>query len=228
MSSSGISGNRAVSTQAWVPPWELASISLYSFSTENHAYGLPLSLTLEISTLVTQGKVSLAFSYSVNSSKTVTYDRVLIMASKAINASILVNGYSVTPVGNYYDAELVFGGGYDAEATDFTSMDASLSLSYVLPNGTQVRPRSLFGFGSDTAETAYGIKTVLINGTPTVEPGKPNLAASFSQLIYPLSALARQEPLIVHPTPNILLEELLLLGIAAIFIAYQEVEIKPK
>ncbi|MGC8631023.1 MAG: thermopsin [Thermoprotei archaeon] len=228
MSSSRISGNGAVLTQAWVPPWGLASASLYSFSTGSQGYGLPLSATLEISTFVTQGKVALAFSYSLNGRKTVTYDRVLLTASKAINASIFVNGYSMTPVGNYYDAELVFGGGYDAEATDFTSMGASLSLSYVLSNGTQVRPRSLFGFGSDTAETAYGIKTVLVNGTPTVKAGKPNLAASFSKLTYRLPALATQEALIVHPTLNVLPEELLLLGIAAIFITYQETQIKAK
>ncbi|WP_449462273.1 thermopsin [Tardisphaera miroshnichenkoae] len=220
MSSSRVSGYGEVATQPWAPPWARAASSVYSYVTANSSYSLPFTITLKTAVFRESTGVEVCFGAALNGNNS-TYDRVLIDESTPFNASLVIDGYSMTPVGNYYDAELVFGGGYGGEATQFTSMSSSLSMAYVLVNGSEVRPRSLFGFGSDTAESAYNLVTTCTSGIPHVMIGNPDLSKSFSFLSYPLPQMSvKVEPLSKPQAPP-LLEEVMLLILAIAFTAYQ-------
>ncbi len=220
MSSSHVSGYGEVATQPWAPPWARAASSVYSYVTSNSSYSLPFIITLKTAVFRETAGVEVCFGAALDGVNS-TYDRVLISESAPFNASLVVNGYSMTPVGNYYDAELVFGGGYGGEATEFTSMSSSLSMAYVLNNGSEVRPRSLFGFGSDTAESAYNLVTTCTSGTPQVRIGTPDLSKSFSFLSYPLPSMDVKSEPFREPQAPPLLQGIVLLILAIAFIAYQ-------
>jgi thermopsin len=161
--------------------WQQGDQYYYGYSTATTSYSLPLQLLLPISVSSSHNSITLTFGYQVNGGPRVTYDTVTITEpSSVINASILVSGYRMTPSGNYYDAELVFGGEENGEATTFTSMNSELMLFYRMPNGTFVSPYAAYEFGSDTAESAYNLQTVLQNGNAFVTIGSPD----FSSYIY--------------------------------------------
>ena len=161
--------------------WQQGDQYYYGYSTAATSYSLPLQLLLPISVSSSHNSITLTFGYQVNGGPRVTYDTVTITEpSSVINASILVSGYRMTPSGNYYDAELVFGGEENGEATTFTSMNSELMLFYRMPNGTYVSPYAAYEFGSDTAESAYNLQTVLQNGNAFVTIGSPD----FSSYIY--------------------------------------------
>jgi len=222
MRGSRISGNGTVQTEPWVPPWARSAASVYSYVSASRKYSLPLSLLLETSVSSQDGYAVVEFWGTAGGSGGM-YDAVRIAEEGLRSASLLVSGYSMTPVGNYYDAELVFGGGYGGEATEFTSMRASLSLAYVLTNGSSSIPRSLYGFGSDTAESAYNLVTTCVQGQPAVEVGTPNLDISFSELRYPVPTPIRQVQ--KRGTSSFLLtEDALLVTSALLFSAYLWVE----
>jgi len=220
MSSSRVSGYGEVATQPWAPPWARAASSVYSYVTTNFTYFLPFTITLKTAVFRENTGVEICFGAALNGAND-TYDRVFIAETGSFNASLTVNGYSMTPVGNYYDAELVFGGGYGGEATQFTSMSSSLSMAYVLTNGSEVRPRSIFGFGSDTAESAYNLVTVCPSGTPEVRIGSPDLSKSFSLLSYPLPQMYVKPESLPKLQKLPLLQEAALLMIAIAFVVYQ-------
>jgi len=221
VSSSRISGRGAVSTETWVPPWALAASSLYSYYSGYTNYGLPLTLRLATSVSLTSYGVEVDFYYSKGGSAYACYDAVRVLVPDLVNASIFISGYSMTPVGNYYDAEFVFGGGYGGEETYFSSASSSLSMSYVLVNGSSVLPRYLFGFGSDTAESAFDLKTTLRNGIPYVEVGKPDLGAGFSTLSYAPLPVATANKATPPFKPLLLMEEWIALLISIVFLTYQ-------
>jgi len=179
--SSAISGGGSISNSIGYQPILNRLISFYSYATQNISYTLPLDLLLPIAVSSSGNRVVIYFGYQTYDNPSVTYDRVTITEpGMVLNASILIDGFIRTPIGNYYDAELVFGGENSGELTTFTSMNASLDLYYVMPNGTMTGPASLYTFGSDTAEAAYNLETTLVNGTPTVVIGSPNFEASFT------------------------------------------------
>jgi len=107
---------------------------------------------------------------------TIFYDNVTI--PNVNNYSILVTPYYYTPStltnsSNYYDAELIFGGESDGENTTFSSMNATLNL-YYNKNRTLEEFPSYYSFGRDTAERAYNLNTLIMNGTGRVEIGALN------------------------------------------------------
>ncbi|MGC8632574.1 MAG: thermopsin [Thermoprotei archaeon] len=222
VSDSKIRGKGAVATEPWVPPWARSTASVYSYVTGSAKYTLPISLLLETSVSDESGNVVIEFGATEDGSGGI-YDVVRIAVGGLEGASLLVSGYSMTPVGNYYDAELVFGGGYGGEATEFTSMSSQLSLAYVLTNGTSVLPRSLYGFGSDTAESAYNLLTTCIHGQPEVQIGKPNLYLSFSKLDYPIPSPIKEAPE-EKPVSPVFALDALLLSAALLFSLYLEAE----
>ena len=161
--------------------WQQGGQYYYGYSTATTSYSLPLQLLLPISVSSSHNSITVTFGYQVNGGQRVTYDTVTITEpGSVINASILVSGYRMTPSGNYYDAELVFGGEENGEAATFTSMNSELMMFYRMPNGTYVSPYAAYEFGSDTAESAYNLQTVLQNGNAFVTIGSPN----FSSYIY--------------------------------------------
>ncbi len=181
LSNSAIHGGGSVTNSIGYQPVLNHLISFYSYTTENISYKLPLDLLLPIAVSYSGKEVTVYFGYQIYNSSSVTYDRVTITEpSSVLNAAIIVDGLVRTPLENYYDVELVFGGENSGELTTFTSMNASLDLYYAMPNGTVTSPESLYTFGSDTAEAAYNLKTVLVNGTPSVVIGTPNFGASLT------------------------------------------------
>ncbi len=108
------------------------------------------------------------------------YDNLTFNIS-ASSAYMLVTPYYNTPVinnqsansVNFYDSELVFGGGNDGELATFSNTNATLWMGY-LANGT-LHPFPAVGiFGSDTAEQAEDLASYGKNGNATVAIGEPN------------------------------------------------------
>ncbi len=152
----------------------------YVYSTQYSHYSLPLSLGLVISATQVQGGFSVNFGY-VQSGVASWYESVTISDPNANSVFFWVNPSAVTAGGHRYDAELVFGGEGNSEKTNFTSMDSSLNMSYVLLNGASAAPKALYGYGWDTAEEADDLRTVMSNGAPTVCLGEEN----FEQQVMP-------------------------------------------
>ena len=150
----------------------------YIFDTSVSQYALPYFAQFVISETVSAGSVSVRFGYAVSESaaplqsSTVYYDTVGISEPGSVSSSgIVVDGYKMNPVGAFYDAELVFCGEGSGEATTFTQMNSVLSLSYLAASGAMVQPRSLYEFGSDTAESAYNLQTTYSGGAFNVGIG---------------------------------------------------------
>ncbi len=158
--------------------WQGGDQYYYGYSTATTSYSLPLQLLLPLSVSSSHDSITLTFGYQVNGGPLVTYDTVTITEPDSIlNASIVVSGYRMTPSGNDYDAELVFGGEVNGETTTFTSMNSELMMLYRLSNGTYAPPYAAYEFGSDTAESAYNLQTVLQNGNVFVTIGSPNFSS---------------------------------------------------
>ena len=83
----------------------------------------------------------------------VHFDTVTVTnAIDAYSVYFLVDGYTYTGSGNYYDAELVIGGPGNATSANLNSGDVYLQLFYWNGHNFQ-EVRNAFDFGSDTAET---------------------------------------------------------------------------
>ncbi|BBD72931.1 thermopsin [Sulfodiicoccus acidiphilus] len=158
--------------------------SYYAFGTQNYHYSMPFSGSLLIREQQTNSGVLVSFGFYNGSLS--WFDNVTIIQPGVSSSYMLVDGYNFTGSKNYYDAELVFGGGGNGEITDFTSMNSTLGMEYVLTNGTYAAPRELYGFGSDTAEAADDLTTYLRDGVPSVSLGVENL---YSPLFYVPSPL---------------------------------------
>ncbi|WP_162309168.1 thermopsin [Acidianus infernus] len=104
--------------------------------------------------------------------KEIVYDNVLIHG-KFKFAYILVCGKHYTPIGSYYDAELVFGGGGNGEITKFCKLNATLWLFY-LKNNTYVTFPNYFTFGEDTAEKVVNIAVNFCKYYAKLTTGKEN------------------------------------------------------
>ncbi|MDP7976865.1 MAG: thermopsin, partial [TACK group archaeon] len=133
----------------------------YAYGATSKPYSLPLDISLYISVERYQNSVRVNFGYTIGSSSVNWYDSVTIYQSGITSASLVISGYRNTPKGMFYDSELVFGGYGNGERTDFTQMDAELFMKYILDNGSYASPIQLYGFGSDTAEAADDLTTLL-------------------------------------------------------------------
>lgn len=138
------------------------------------SYSLPINVALLISAKNSSGAVILSFGYQVGGQSVIWYDNVSLSEKGVSSAYMEVNGYGYSPVGNFYDAEFVFGGPANGGETYVNEINASLRMEYIGQSGPYL-PRQLYGFGSDTAETAYGAGTRVINGLPFVLLGQVNL-----------------------------------------------------
>ncbi len=157
----------------------------YAYGTSIYDYRLPFSSTLVVNESPLPNGVLISFGYFNGSFN--WYDNVTIHQPGVTSAYMLIDGYNETGSHNYYDAELVFGGGGNGEITNFTSMRSTLQLEYLLVNGTFAEPRELYGFGGDTAEAADDLQTTLTNGIPTVTLGRENFNSTLFQTVSPLS-----------------------------------------
>lgn len=146
----------------------VGDVNYYVDATNIFTYSLPLSVKMPISVSHSGDDVMVTFGYQKGSGgsppgATDAYDTVTILETGLVtDAAMVVSGRSMTPAGTYFDAELVFGGQCCSAVTTFTKMDATLSLSYLLANGDVASPSSVYQFGSDTAEGAFGARTDLV------------------------------------------------------------------
>ncbi len=154
---------------------------VYLYGTPFKNYSLPLTAYLFIKESWTPSSVTVSFGYSNGPSTVSWFNNVSIELSGIRYASLLVDGYSMNPRGTFIDAELVFGGGGNGGWAYFTQMNSTLSMWYVLPNGSVQRPIMLYGFGSDTVELADNLKTVYSNGAATVTVGSGSFEPLMSQ-----------------------------------------------
>jgi len=148
--------------------------NVYIYGSSFRSYSLPMAAYLFIRISQSPDSVTVSYGYSRNTVNVNWYDNVTIKESGVKSAYMVVSGYSMDPRGTFFDSELIFGGGGNGEYAYFSEMNASLSMWYVLPNGSTEYPRALYGFGSDTVEMADDLSTEFVNGVPWVSTGGGN------------------------------------------------------
>ena len=151
----------------------------YAYGETNSSYSLPLGIVLLVNATAEPGTgVLVQFGAKTTGSGLGTnwFDNVTIHDPTVRSAYFLTSGNSTTPIGSFYDTELVFAGEGNGETTDFTHLSASLGLFYA--NGTSASVNafpSYFSFGQDTAESADNLRmSYLGNGEVHVSVGTPN------------------------------------------------------
>ncbi len=155
---------------------------VYTYSTLYNLFSLPLHLHLVTAVSRSEAGIDVGLGY-VSSGEIHWYDNVTMPENGS--AHFLVSGYSTTPQGEFYDAELVFGGQGSGEVTNFNEINSTLFMTYTMENGTVTVPRMLYGFGSNTGEMADNMESYMANGKVYVTQGRGN----FRPLGSPLSAL---------------------------------------
>jgi len=159
----------------------------YLFSAGEFTYLTPLNVRMPIAVSRTGNAAVIAFSYAESSGAqppgpASNYDMVTITEDHPIlDAALIVSGFEKTPGGIFYDAEFVFGGEVNGEATTFTSMNSTLEVSYTLTDGSVAAPRSAFEFGGDTAEAAYNLQTTQVRGAYVVGLGRISFSQDYIQ-----------------------------------------------
>jgi len=155
----------------------------YGTGTNNFTYVEPFNIRLLMNESVLSRSVLLQIGAQVLRNGTQTsiepifwFDNITINDPGVQNAYFYVSGNDSTPVGTFYDAELVFAGESNAEATNFTQMDSTLGLYYLnaSSNGLSAFP-TYYSFGLDTAEATYNLHVQYAeNGVARVTVGSPN------------------------------------------------------
>jgi len=155
----------------------------YAYEEGNSSYSLPLGLVLLINATAEPG-IGVLVQYGAwltggtlgSGPGADWFDNVTVHDPSATGAYFFTAGNYTTPVGTFYDTELVFGGEGGGEATSFTQLGANLGLFYA--NSTSDRMDafpSYFSFGQDTAEAADNVMVrYLGNGTARASVGTPS------------------------------------------------------
>ena len=162
--------------------------SYYAYSTNIMNYTLPLSFYLIINESYNISGVKVSFGYVILQNgkllppNPVFYDNVFIPVSGIISASIVVANQTTpnitvgltTYIGNYLDAELVWGGFSNGEITTFIKMSSLLAL-YYMKDGNWVPFSEVYTYGLNTAESSTNLHvTIYKNGDAYVTIGKPD------------------------------------------------------
>jgi len=113
----------------------------------------PYNIQLEVFSYINaEGYPAVAFLYN-DGYGWVTYDNANFVFASDLTSypEFLVDGYQYTPVGNFYDAELILGGPGGGTQTYDVSSSLTLQLEYWNGNNFQMIDNA-YNFGSDTAE----------------------------------------------------------------------------
>ncbi|MHB1868681.1 MAG: thermopsin family protease, partial [Nitrososphaerales archaeon] len=187
--STGVMTNQSLTSQNFAKGGAVyASVSngltsyAYLFNENNMTYEMPFSFALVENESILKGQgvlVQLGFrplqNGSLTTSPTYWYDNVTIHAPNVQSAYFQVAGNATTPIGSFYDSELVFAGEGNNEATTLLNMSASLGL-FFRNDTTSVLSAfpSYYSFGGDTAETVTNLAVSYSNGIAYVQVGNPN------------------------------------------------------
>ncbi len=149
------------------------------------SYSYPLYFIPVVSVKLAGGRPFLQIGYQQTNGTETFYDNVTFNISAA-SAHFLVTPYHLTPApangtaqGNFYDAELVFGGEANGESSTFSNTSALLWIGYS-DNGILTPFPAVADFGSDTVESATGLAVGQNMGNAYVAQG--NL--DYNQTIY--------------------------------------------
>lgn len=126
----------------------------------------PASISLRLRSNVSDGGVPRVYFDFNDGYGWQTYDTVDFFAGGVTSAVFRVTGTTYLPGGGYYDAELVFGGPYNAETTNFTAADLNLSLEYDNGHNLAAVPAA-YDFGGNTAESSNHVEETLGASSPT-------------------------------------------------------------
>ncbi len=158
----------------------------YAFGTNNYTYSEPfdIKLLLNESTLLGQGVLVNIGMQVLRNGSIVTaqpvfwFDNITISDPHVQSSYYYVDGNDSTPIGTYYDTELVFGGEGNLEATSFSQMNATLGLYHLNSSSSQISPfPSYYSFGGDTGESADNLQVAYLgNGIGQISIGTPNYA----------------------------------------------------
>jgi thermopsin len=171
-------------------------------SNYTYSYKLPQAWVLYTNETVERGtgvliQMGVRALYGPDPDMLTWFDRITIEDSNVSSADFIVNGRAYTPagadlpIGSYYDAELVFGGGAGGMAAHF-QVSAELALFYL---DQTLKPfPSLYTFGDDTAEAAYNIQVVNGNGAAVATTGTPYFGVLTNDFNASLTSLVAQAP----------------------------------
>jgi thermopsin len=184
---SGYLSNQTItSTNGAVFPTNSNSSSryYYGYQSSNFTYFEPLSLRVLMNErILPNTRVLLQMGIQVLRNGSLAalepvkwFDYVTIHDPQAKSAYFYVSGNESTPIGTFYDAELVFGGEGNLEATHFNQMNSTLGLFYRNESSGQLSAfPSYYSFGGDTGEAAYNLHvTYSGDGIAQVTMGNPN------------------------------------------------------
>jgi thermopsin len=169
-------------------------------SNYTYTYTLPQTWVLYTNETVEQGQgvliqMGVRALDGPNPNRVTWFDKITIEDPNVATADFIVNGRAYTPagaaqpIGTYYDAELVFGGGAGGEAAQF-QVNANLALFYL---DQTLKPfPSLYTFGDDTAEAAFNILVTNGNGVATATNGTPYFGILTNDFNANLTALVAQ------------------------------------
>lgn len=156
---------------------------VYDFTPNNVTYSLPLRLGLLMSETVlpsTGVLVQLGYRLLANGTEvspiTRWFDNVTIRDPRVQAAFFDISGNATTPVGDYYDAELVFAGEANLELAHFTQLNATLGLFYQSGSNKLLSSfPTYYGFSGDTGEAADDLVVTYEGGLVHVVQGtSPN------------------------------------------------------
>jgi len=151
---------------------------VYNYNGPNDTYGLPMKFDLfskesvipNTGVLVQLGYL-LAENGTVSSAKPYWFDNVTIVDPAVQSAYFDVSGKDTTPIGLFYDAELVFAGEGNLEVAHFTQFNASLGLFYQnssWPLGVLSSFPSYYSFSGDTGEAVDDLMVTYSNGIASI------------------------------------------------------------
>ncbi|MCH4816496.1 MAG: thermopsin [Saccharolobus sp.] len=162
--------------------------SYYAYGTYYIKYNFPFSFYLIVNESHNNQGVYVSFGYVILQNGNITlpnptfYDTVFIPVNNLTSASIIIANQTtpnlnlgiITYLGNYLDAELVWGGFGNGASTTFLNMSSYLALLY-MKNGKWVPFSQVYNYGSDTAESTNNLRvTIAKNRDAYVTIGKQN------------------------------------------------------
>ena len=175
-------------------------------SNYTYRYTLPQAWVLYTNETVEQGvgvviQMGVSAIQGTDPYEVTWFDKITIADPHVASADLVVNGSAYTPagsnspIGSFFDAELVFGGGAGGQAATYT-LNAELALFYW--DQTLKAFPSLYTFGVNTAESAYNIRVTYGGGVADAASGTPYygiLTNDFNASLTALVADARvQQP----------------------------------